>query len=258
MILTLDIGNSQLYGGLFEQGSIEALMHLRRGSNAQITSDEIGIFLRSVIREQGYDPGSVSEVVCCSVVPSLNYSLRSACIRYFNIEPMMLGPGVKTGLKIRYKDPGAVGADRIANAAAAVRRYPNQPLIIADFGTATTLDVVTENREYLGGAIFPGLRISTEALESKTAKLPAVEIGIPSRALGQTTEESIRSGIYYAAVGAVKELTARFTAEQFGSRRPLVIATGGFSRMIDSSGIIDAVHADLVLEGLITILEMNR
>jgi type III pantothenate kinase len=257
MILALDIGNTHIYGGLFETGSLDALMHLRRSSNALMTSDEFGVFLRSVMREQGFDPRDVSGIVCCSVVPALNYSLRSACMRYFGIEPLNLGPGVKTGLKIRYKDPGAVGADRIANAAGALRRYPDTSLIIADFGTATTLDAVSSKREYLGGAIFPGLRTSAETLASRTAKLPTVELGMPLTAVGRTTEESINAGIYYAAVGAVKELTARFTAEQFRDEKPLVIATGGFSRMLESSGILDAVHPDLVLEGLLTVLEAN-
>ncbi|MDA3833745.1 MAG: type III pantothenate kinase [Spirochaetales bacterium] len=258
MILAVDVGNSQIYGGLFPLTGEEAAFHFRRSSHEGMTTDELGFFLRGVIRENGFDPTQVRDIACCSVVPDLNHTLVSSCHRYFGIDPLMLEPGVKTGLKIRYKDPNAVGADRIASAVGAMKRYPGRNLIIADFGTASTLDVVTAGKEYLGGAIFPGLRISMQVLETRTAKLPTVAIAVPKAACGQTTEESIQAGLYYAAVGAVKELTARITAERFAGEKPLIIATGGFAGMLNHTGVWDNIHPVLVLEGLITILEMNR
>ena len=258
MRLVIDVGNSQIYGGLFAQGKHESVFHFRTSTHGGMTTDELGCFLRTVIRENGFDPDTVSDIACCSVVPDLNHALVNSCRRYFHIAPLMIEPGVKTGLKIRYKDPAAVGADRIANAVGAARIYPDQNIIIADFGTATTLDVVTEKKEYLGGAILPGLSISMQVLEARAAKLPTVAIAVPAVSCGRTTEESIQAGIFYGSVGAVKELTAQMSEELFHGTKPLVVATGGFAGMMRNRGVWDEIHPDLVLEGLIAVMEMNR
>lgn len=255
MILCIDAGNTQLYGGLFLDG--EVVLRFRKVSDMGISSDELGFFLRGVIRENGFDPDEIRRIAFCSVVPDMNHALINSCIRYFDQEPFILKAGVKTGLKIRYKDPGAVGADRIANAIAGVNRYPGSNIIVADFGTATTFDVITADREYLGGVIVPGMRISMQALEARTSKLPKVEITIPNKACGQTTEESIQSGLYYGALGTIREVVYQITKERFGGDTPTVIGTGGFAGLFGDSRLFDEILPDLVLEGIFHAQEIN-
>jgi type III pantothenate kinase len=170
---------------------------------------------------------------------------------------MILRPGTKTGLKIRYKDPKEVGADRIADAIGAVKLYPGRNLIVVDFGTATTLTAITRDGEFLGGNILPGVRLALEALVEKTAKLPSVEIVPAENAIGRSTVESIQNGLYWSNVGMVKELVARMTAEAFPDEAPLVIGTGGFSHLFDQEGLFDAVVPDLILVGLREALRLN-
>lgn len=257
MILCIDAGNTQLYCGLFSDAG-EILLRFRKVSDRGNSSDELGLFFRGVIRENGFDPDEVSRCAVCSVVPDTNHALRNSCLRYFGSEPFILKAGVRTGLKIRYKNPAAVGADRIANAVAAVRRYPESDVIIIDFGTATTCDVITKDRSYLGGAIFAGTLLSMQALESRTAKLPKVEIMIPEAACGRTTEESIQSGLYHSTIGSVRELVRVITDQEFSGKQPLLLATGGLSGLFRDAGIFDEILPDLVLEGLFTAQEMNR
>ena len=185
MILALDVGNSQIFGGLFEEGGLT--IRFRKPSQVPTSSDELGLFLRGVLRENGGDPTAVRQITLCSVVPEIIYSLRSCCRKYFAIDPFVLQAGVKTGLKIKYRNPAEVGADRVANAIAATQRHPGKNCIIVDCGTATTFDVVTADGDYLGGAILPGLGISAETLSSRTARLPSVEIFRPETALGRST-----------------------------------------------------------------------
>jgi type III pantothenate kinase len=172
MILALDVGNSQIFGGVFHNR--ELTIRFRKQSRLSTSSDELGLFLRSVLRENGGDPASVEQIAVCSVVPEIIYSLRSCCRKYFGLDPFILQAGAKTGLKIRYRNPLEVGPDRIANAIAATHLYPNSNVIIVDFGTATTFDAVSADRDFLGGIIVPGIRISMEALEKNTARLPNV------------------------------------------------------------------------------------
>lgn len=256
MTLILDIGNSQLYGGLFEGCTI--VLRFRKVSVGGISSDELGCFLKGVIRENGFDPEAVSQIACCSVVPDLNHAITNSALRYFGLEPFFLKAGVRTGLKIRYKDPTAVGSDRIANSIAAVARFPQRDLFIADFGTATTVDFVSAGREYLGGVILPGLKIAMKALEENTAKLPKVEITSPGSVCGQTTEGSIQSGLYYGNLGALKEILLQATGQLFGGIRPLVIGTGGFAGLFREAGLFDHILPDLVLEGMLIAKENNR
>ena len=255
MILGLDVGNSQIYCGVFDNERL--ILQFRRTSTVRSSSDELGIFLRGALRENGVDPDAIERVAACSVVPDFNYSLRACCQKYFNIEPMIMRPGIKTGLKIKYKDPKEVGADRIADAIGAIKLFPNRNLIVVDFGTATTVCAITREREFLGGNIVPGLRLAMDALESKTAQLPSVEIKPARSAIGRTTIESIQSGLYWSNVGMVKELVERITREVFEGDPPVVIGTGGFAHLFDREDLFDEVVPDLILTGLLEALHMN-
>ncbi len=256
MILTLDVGNSQIFGGVFHHGALT--IRFRKPSRPPTSSDELGLFLRSVLRENGEDPTSVEQIALCSVVPEIIYSLRSCCRKYFAIDPFILQAGAKTGLKIRYRNPLDVGADRIANAIAATHLYPDRNLIIIDFGTATTFDVVRAGRDYLGGIILPGLRISIDALEKNTARLPNVEIVRPAELVGRSTVECIQSGLYFGHRAMVRELTREIRDQAFGEEPTLVIGTGGFSRLFENEKLFDAVLPDLILIGLERALSLNR
>lgn len=255
--LCLDVGNSTIYAGIYD-GENEGGLRFRKTSNQGSSADEYGIFLRSALRENDVDPDSIRRIGICSVVPDTVYSLRRACMKYFSIEPFLLRAGVRTGLSIAYRNPLEVGADRIANAVAAIRRYPGKNCIVVDFGTATTFDVVSADRRYLGGAIAPGLRIGMEALEQRTARLPSVEILKPETAIGRSTVESIQSGLFFGHAGMARELIAQISTESFGEERPIVLATGGFSQLFTDYGIFDAILPDLVLEGLFHTMNMNE
>jgi type III pantothenate kinase len=255
MILTLDVGNSQIYGGVFENDKLK--LRFRKTSKTGASSDEIGIFLRSVLRENDLDPADVKAIAMCSVVPDVVYSLKNACKKYFNLNPFLLQAGVKTGLKINYRNPLEVGADRIANSIAATHLYPKKNLLIADLGTATTFCAISKDKDYLGGSIVAGLRLNVEALESKTAKLPSVEIVSMKEALGRTTVESIQSGLYFGHLGTMREILKRITDECFGGEKPYIIGTGGFSSLFEKEKIFDVTQPDLVLQGLHIALKMN-
>lgn len=247
MILCIDVGNSHIYGGVFDGEEIK--LRFRHTSKVS-TSDELGIFLKSVLRENNCSPEAIKKIGICSVVPQLDYSLRSACMKYFSIEPFLLQAGVKTGLNIKYRNPLEVGADRIANAIAATHSYPNQNVIVIDFGTATTFCVIGAKKTYLGGAILPGVRLSVDALSKNTAKLPAVEIIKIENSIGRSTIESIQSGVYYGVLGACRELIQRMNREAFGTDKSLVLATGGFASLFEKQNLYDHLIPDLVLQGI--------
>jgi type III pantothenate kinase len=255
MILALDVGNSEIFGGLFVGG--ELTIRFRRASRPPTSSDELGLFLRGVLRENGADPFAVEQIAVCSVVPEVVYSLRSCCRKYFALDPFVLQAGVKTGLKIRYRNPVEVGADRIANAVGATHLYPDCNLIVIDFGTATTFDVIRTGRDYLGGIIVPGVRMAMEALEKNTARLPTVEIVPPAELIGRSTVESIQSGLYFGNRAVVRELTREIKQQAFGGEPSVVIGTGGFSRLFEREQVFDALLPDLVLVGLERALALN-
>lgn len=254
MLLCLDIGNSQLHGGVFDGG---LRLQFRKTTHPLGSSDEFGVFFTAVLRENGVDPRAVRRVAICSVVPPALYPIRSACLKYFQTEPFVLQAGVKTGLKVKYRNPHEVGADRIAGAIGAALRRPGKNLIVVDSGTATTLDVVTATGDYLGGAILPGVGISVDSLAGKTAKLPTVEIMRPTAALGRSTIESIQAGVYHGQVGAIRQLLHELTREAFGGERPVVIGTGGFSRLLEGEKLFDEIVPELVLLGLKHAEELN-
>ncbi len=248
MILCLDVGNSQIAAGVFDHDELK--IQFRLATHGKPTSDEMGVFLRAALRENGLEASEIASIAVCSTVPDLVHSLRNACLKYFELDPFILGPGMKTGLKIRYRDPREVGPDRIADAIAAVDRFPDQDLIVIDFGTATTVEVIGDDRSYHGGAILPGIRLAMESLEAKTAKLPSVAIVEPVSALGRSTSESIQAGLYFGTLGAIRLLVEKITDEAFGGVRPLVLATGGFSSLFRSESDFDHIIPHLTLQGL--------
>lgn len=254
MLLALDVGNTQIFAGVFREDKLVARF---RATSRSATSDEFGTFFKDALRENGVDPGGIREVAICSVVPDLLYTLQHTSVKYFGLEPFLLQGGVKTGLNIKYKNPLEVGADRIANSIAAAATFPEKNLVIVDLGTATTFCAVTAKKEYLGGLIMPGLRISMEALASRTAKLPRVEIARPPELVGKTTVDSIQSGLYHSNLLAIEGIAARIKKEYFGGEA-LVIGTGGFSKLFGDAGIFDHVVPDLVLLGTAMAARMNK
>lgn len=256
MLLCLDVGNSQIFGGVFDGDQLK--VSFRRTSSIRASSDELGIFFRSILRENDIDPKQIRMAAICSVVPDVLHSLRNCFLKYFHFDPFILQPGVKTGLKIRYRNPLEVGSDKIANAIGAIARYPGRNLLIVDFGTATTLCAVSKEKEYLGGIITPGIHISMAALESKTARLPAVEIVRPAEVLGRSTVESIQAGLYYGTLATVSDLVARVAEVHFPKDAPMVIGTGGFGRLFENEKVFDAFVPELSLMGLSRAIALSQ
>jgi type III pantothenate kinase len=255
MMLCLDIGNSHIYGGVFNGEDLQ--LTFRKASKSGSSSDEFGLFFRSVLRENGIDPASITAISMCSVVPEVVYAISASCRKYFNLAPFILQAGVKTGLKIGYQNPLEVGADRIANAIAGVQLYPDQDLMIIDLGTATTLCAIGKGKLYKGGVIVPGLRMSMQALDSGTSKLRAVEIVRSSQALGRTTASSIQSGLFFGHLGGLLKIIEQVSAEEYAGVRPTVLATGGFASLFEGTGLYDLAIPELVLQGLRLAHELN-
>lgn len=256
MLLALDIGNTQMFGAVFEGDKI--ILRFRKSSRDQASSDEYGLFLKSTLRENGVEPERIKNIVMASVVPDLNHSIASACIKYFSLRPLVLEAGVKTGLKILVHNPTELGADRVANAVGAALLYPNKNIVLFDFGTANTACVVNKNKEYLGGIIAPGLRLMMEVLEQKTAKLPTVEIKRPAAIMGKNTIDQIQAGLYYSTLGMSLEFIKFVREHEFKGQDFMVIGTGGFARLYEDSGLFDVFEPDLVLYGLWYIFELNQ
>src|SRR5579863_9454706 len=221
MLLTLDVGNSQIFCGVYDGEDLKTTF--RRTSSIRASSDEFGTFFRVTLRENGVEPEKIDMAGICSVVPDAVHSLRNCFRKYFRFEPFLLQPGAKTGLKIRYRNPLEVGSDKIANAIGAVARYPGRNLLIVDLGTATTLCAVTREKEYLGGVIAPGIHMSMAALESNTARLPVVEIVRPAEMLGRSTIESIQPGLYFGTLATIRSFVESVTANYFADDRPVTI-----------------------------------
>ena len=256
MLLCLDIGNTQIHGGVFDGDILRC--QFRKSTQPHDSADELGIFFTSVLRENDVEPRIVTRVALCSVVPAALHALRGASLKYFKHEPFVLQAGVKTGLKVRYRNPHEVGADRIAGAIGAMLRHPRQDLLVVDCGTATTIDVVTAAADYQGGVILPGVGVSAAALASNTAKLPRVEIARPESVLGRTTVESIQSGLYHGHIGAVRHIVEALQHEAFPSGESRVIGTGGFARFFEGEGLFDEIVPELVLNGLKHAEGLNR
>ncbi len=254
LVLVCDVGNTNIVLGVFS--SEELLVDWRIGTDRRRTADELGMLVKNLFDYHGLSFGDVEAVVISSVVPPLTPVLVQMCRRYFRREPLVVGPGVKTGMPIRYDNPREVGADRIVNAVAAYAKYGG-PVIVVDFGTATTFCAVSRAGEYLGGAIAPGIAISTEALFEKAAKLPRVEVVRPRQVIGRNTVTSMQSGIYYGFVGQVNEIVRRMKREL--GEEAVVVATGGLAELIcEEVETVDHVDPYLTLWGLKIIYERNR
>src|ERR1039458_6521645 len=256
MLLTLDVGNTQIFCGVYDGEDLKTTF--RRISSLRASSDEFGTFFRATLRENGVDPEEIDMAGICSVAPDAVHSLRNCFRKYFRFEPFLLQPGVKTGLKIRYRNPLEVGADKIANAIGALSRFPGRNLLIVDFGTATTLCAVTKEKAYLGGIITPGINISMAALASETARLPAVEVIRPAEILGRSTVESVQSGLYYGTLATVRSLAAAVTKEHFAKEQPLIVGTGGFGRLFEQEHLFDEFVPELPLLGLRRAVELAQ
>lgn len=254
-VLCLHVGNTQITGGLFEGDRLR--LQFRKISQSRMSADELGLFLTQVLSAHGCEPGGVGRISLCSVVPEATAALCRACEVYFKTPPFILQAGVKTGMKIGYRNPLEVGADRIAAAMGAIHAFPERNLIVVSFGTATTFCALRRDKTYLGGAILPGVRVSLEALVGSAAKLSSVEIAAVNAAVGRSTAESMQAGIYFGQIGMARELIRRIGDAAFEGRRPHVVATGEFAGLFEPEGLFDAVIPDLVLKGLYLALLMN-
>jgi type III pantothenate kinase len=254
MLLVIDVGNTNTVLGVYDSDLL--VSHWRLTTERQRTIDEYGIQFRNLFTLAGHDFAEVDAVAISSVVPPLNYTLEKVSQTYLRHDPMFVDHTSDTGMTIAYTPVSDVGADRIVNSVAAIERY-GAPCIIVDFGTATTFDAVTENREYIGGVITPGLVISAEALFQRASRLSRVEIRRPEEIIGSTTINSVQSGLYYGYIGLVDGILRRMIGEF--DRRPRVIATGGLARLIGrGSEYIEEIDDHLTLEGLRLIYHRNR
>lgn len=253
MLLVFDVGNTNIVAGVFREDRLVTCWRIR--TDNMRTCDEYGVMLKSLLELKGLGMSEVKAVVISSVVPSLMMELDWLAQKYFACKPLVVGPGIKTGLAIKYENPREVGADRVVNAVAAYNKYGG-PLIIIDFGTATTFCVVNDKGDYLGGAIAPGIRISTEALVSRAAKLPRVELVKPRSIIGKNTIASMQAGIIYGFVGQVEGIIRRMKKE---IGEATVVATGGLAQVIaQETDVIDIIDEYLTLDGLRLIYELNR
>lgn len=248
MLLCLDVGNTHILGGVYQNTLLAA--RFRYATPLLGTADQFGIFLTNILQVNQIKSADVTAVAVSSVVPGCDYTISHTIKQYFQADYFVLRSDSDTGLHIHYHQPQEVGADRIANAIGAAALYPDQHLIIIDMGTATTLCAVSGKRDYLGGAILPGMRLGMESLKSNTAKLMEVNIQDPQQAIGKTTRESIQSGLFYGQLGALRQLVADFKAEAFDDQKVLVIGTGGFSQLYKDKSLFDVILPDLVLQGL--------
>jgi type III pantothenate kinase len=254
MLLAIDIGNTNIVFGVYNEKNI--MDYWRINSDPHKTADEYGILFREALKSANAGIKDIDHIIIASVVPPLTTLIQRMIERYFKVHAVMVDEHTKTGIKNCYENPGDVGADRIVNAVAAYTIYGG-PVIIVDFGTATTFCAVSRESEYLGGVIAPGIMISLEALFQKTAKLPKVTLELPETVIGRNTIASIQSGIIYGYAGLVDEVVDRIKKEMAGE--PYVVATGGLAEMIaPQTRNIKEINPMLTLEGLRLVFEMNR
>jgi len=254
VILVIDVGNTNIVLGLYQDR--ELLHHWRLSTNRSATVDEYGIQIHNLFRMGRVETSAIEGVIISCVVPPIMGTLEHLCETYLGKTPLVVGPGLKTGLNIRYENPREVGADRIVNSVSAIEQYGG-PLIVVDFGTATTFDYIDQKGNYLGGAIVPGLGISTEALYQRAAKLPRIDLSKPKSVIGRNTVHSMQAGIIYGYAGQVDGIVERMKAET--GENPKVIATGGLAALIaKESRSIDEINSMLTLEGLRLIYQRNQ
>jgi type III pantothenate kinase len=264
MLLAIDIGNSNTVLGLYNSDSPELVADWRITTHKNQTSDEYGVLFMNLFAMRQIDVSKISAIIVSSVVPPLDTTIRRLCERYFSLRPMFVEPGIKTGMPLLVDNPAELGADRIVNGVAAFARYGG-PIIVVDFGTATTFDVISARGEYIGGVIAPGLGISADALFSRAAKLARVDIKRPARTIGTNTIAHLQSGLFYGYIGLVDGILERMLAEIEAAQldgsvaTPKVIATGGLAHMLhNDSKYITAIDDMLTLDGLRLLHERNR
>ncbi len=260
MLLAFDVGNTNIVVGVFKDG--ELITNWRMETDTKKSADEYGMIISRLFEYEGLDMKAVEDTIISTVVPSILFTLQHLSQKYFHTKAIVVESGVKTGLIVKYDNPKQVGADRIVNAVAALHKYPG-PLIVIDFGTATTLCAVSEKSEYLGGVIVPGIKISSDALFEKTAKLPRVELEAPGHVLCRNTIEGIQAGVVYGNMGMTERIVSMMKQEIKAytgcEKEPLVVATGGMaSLMASGTDCIDHVDKLLTLTGLQLIYEKNK
>lgn len=254
MLLAIDVGNTNTTIGLFNGRTLKYNWFI--STDPHKTSDEIGILFLSLFQYTNEDIRSVKDVIICSVVPPVMHSLINAVKKYIRKNPIIVGPGIKTGINIKYENPREVGSDKIVNAVSAVKLY-GAPVIIVDFGTATTFCAINSNKDYLGGVICPGIKISAEALFAKASKLTRVEIVEPSTVIGKNIVSSMQSGLFFGYIGQVEYLVGKIKSEMKEDNIK-VVATGGLARLMASQcHCVDEVNRLLTLEGLNEIYHLN-
>ncbi|MGI6215935.1 MAG: type III pantothenate kinase [Christensenellales bacterium] len=255
MIMTMDVGNTNIKSGLYEGDTLKH--YWRIATNRQYTSDEYGVTIEDMFQHAKVPINKVKGIIISSVVPTVNYTIEHMCRDFFNITPTFVEPGIKTGINLRYDNTKELGSDRICNAVAAYTLYGG-PCIYIDFGTATTFGVVDKNANFLGGCICPGIKVAAEALVRNTAKLPHYELAKPEKVIGSNTVTNLQSGIIYGYVGQVEYLVARMK-EELSEPNAKVIATGGVSYLIAAeTKAIDKIDNTLTLSGLRLIYEKNN
>jgi type III pantothenate kinase len=260
MLLAIDVGNTNIVVGLYED---KKLLHVwRLATNKERTSDEFGVFFLTMFKNAGIEPSNVKDVIISSVAPNVMYSLRHAIRKFYSTKPILIEPGIKTGLNIKIDNPKELGADLIVGAVAAYNIY-NSPVIIVDFGTATKLSAVNGKGEFLGVVICPGIQVSADALTQKAAKLPRIQIEKPRHVIGTNTVDSMQSGLVYGNVGQIDYLVRKIKDEmcESGDKRDKikVVSTGGLARLItEETSEIDEVNGLLTLEGLRIIYDKNK
>lgn len=255
MILTMDVGNTNIKTALFD--GKELVKYWRISTSKTSTSDEYGILLCNLFHNEGVDKDAVEGVAISSVVPTINFTLEHMCKNYFGQMPMIVAPGIKTGINIKYENPRELGSDRIANAVAAYEQYGG-PCIFIDFGTATTFGALDKQGNFLGGCICPGIKLASEALIGQTSKLPRFELIKPERVIGRTTVTNLQSGLIYGYIGQVDYLVRRMRVE-LNAPDAFVVATGGMAVLIaQDNKFIDKLDGLLTLKGLRILFERNR
>ena len=254
MILVIDVGNTNMTLGVYDGEMLMTTFRLMTGTPH--TSDEYGILITQILQSKGIDPKALEGSIIASVVPTVMHSLQKAVNRYTDTRPLIVGPGVKTGIRITTDDPKAIGADRIVDAVAAYEKYGG-PILVIDFGTATTYDLITADGCFTAGITAPGIRISSEALWMRTAKLPEIEIRKPKSILAQETISSMQAGLVYGQIGQT-EYIIRKVREESGLKDMKVVATGGLGRLIsEETDMISIYDPALTLDGLRLIYEKN-
>ncbi len=254
MFMAMDVGNTNIKMALFEGEEMKKTW--RVSTNKTYTSDEYGMVLQGLFDHAGLEM-KVEGIIMSSVVPTINYTLEHMCKDYLGMKPMTIAPGVHTGIEVKYENPRELGSDRIANAVAAQAEYGG-PCIFIDFGTATTFGAIDASGAFAGGCICPGLKLTSEALVSGTAKLPRFELVKPESVINKTTVSNLQAGAIYGYIGQIDYLVKKFR-EELGAPDALVVATGGMARLVaDEGGIIDKVDLTLTLKGLRMIYERNR